>query len=275
MRRFHSPSLSPAHSSHRIPPVSPIILVLLLLAAGVVLFFLFFSSPSRPFFSVDTIAQCIDINRSAYNLSPAIFSDLPPAPKCFSTIVDAYRSGQFSDTSFFSREYYLQPEFYPNFLTQGLFAWTLPPHTHYGATGYGSYPNYRIIQSTEISSPTTIPFFVFAGFGVRSLQRMTLDVRFENPSDADFFSVELDESSRAGFILGPTFPKFSSDWAHPVILTITSRAPAPSRTVSLLVRTIRTSSTLEDSRSEDLPFFDSVDYTGERDIFRVIIAPSP
>jgi len=278
MRRFHSPPSSPSHSSSRIPfpAISPLVIGLFLLAAATILFFLFFSSPSRPFFSVDTIAQCVDVNRSAYNLSPAIFSELPPAPKCFTTIVSAYRSGQFTDTSFFSSDYYLQPEFYPNFTSQGLFAWTLPPHTHYGATGYGAYPNYHIISSSTFSSPTIIPFFVFSGFGVRSLQRMTLDVRFENPSDADFFSIELDESSRAGFILGPTFPKFSSDWVHPVALTLTPRSPASfSRPVIILVRTIRTTSSFEDSRSDSLPFFDSVDYTGERDIFRVIITPSP
>lgn len=275
MRRFHSSSFSPPRSTPRILPISPVILILLLLVASAVLFFLFFSSPSRPFFSIDSIAQCADINRTSYDLSPAIFSDLPSPPKCFSTIVNAYRSGQFTDTSFFSREYYLQPEFYPNFLTQGLFAWKLPPHTHYGATGYGSYPNYHTIHASSFSSPASIPFFVFTGFGVRSLQRMTLDVRFDNPSDANYFSVELDESSRSGFILGPTFPKFSSDWAHRASLTIIPRGSLPSHDVVILVRTIRTTSALEDSRSQGLPLFDSVDYTGERDVFRVIIASSP
>lgn len=281
MRRFHSSAPAPLRSSpprrFSFPhfPLLPVVFLSLLLVF--VLFLVFFSSSlSRPFFSIDSIAQCVDVNRDTYNLSPAIFSDLPPLPACFSTIVSAYHSGQFTDTSFFSREYFLQPEFYPNFSSQGLLAWTQPLYTHYGATGYGAYPNYHSHSfSPENSSPVSIPFFVFAGFGVRSLQQMTLVVRFENPSDADYFSAQLDDSSQNGFILGPTFPKFSSDWVHPVTLTLSPRSISHARPVTVFVRTVRTTSLLEDSRGEYLSFFDSVDYTGERDIFRVIIAPSP
>lgn len=262
--RPHSPSA---------PSLSPFFfrgsLVLAATLAVVLLFFFFFQ---RPYYSVDSIHNCVDLDRSSYGITPSVFSSLPPAPKCFVSAVELYRHRVMTDLSFFDSSYYLQPEFFPSFETIGLSAWTSPVDTHYGAVGSGSYPS--VATSSILSSPSSVhPFLVYSGFGIRSLQRMTLVARLENPSDAEFVSFSLDDSSRTGFLLGPTFPKFSSDWVHRSelrVLRLTDALPHP---VIILVSTAPSSASLSDPRTSQLPYFDSVEFVGEKTVFRLTLTP--
>ncbi len=261
------------HPHNRIFFLAACLVFLGLILVG--LFFFFFSSSSfHPIFSSDSIRNCVDVDRGSYALTPSIFSDLPPIPKCFVSAVSAYRSGSFSDVSFFDSSYYLQPEFYPHFVSQGLSAWKSPQYTHYGAIGFGAYPPSLTLSSSPPFSPISVSFFVFSGFGVRSLQSMTLHASVENPLDANAVSIRLDDVSQNGFLLGPSFPKFSNDWARAAFLEVTPLRPLVDHPIVIVVRTVHTSSFFSDPRTTTLLFFDSTDYVGEKEIFRLTIAPS-
>ncbi len=248
---------------------SPFLLlaVLFVLCAGA---WFFFSTSSRPVFSVDSIENCRDVNRESYSISPSVFSDLPPVPKCFGSVVSAFRDNSFSDISFFDSSYYLQPEFFPNFLSEGLHVWQSPDYTHYGAVGFGSYPSFSTVSSSQKSSTR---FFIFSGFGVRSIQSVSLRWSFENPSDANYFSVSLDDSSSRDFLLGPTFPKFHSTWVRPVTLTIAPRDPGVVRPAFLTIHTVRSSADFSlHPLTAVYPFFDSTDYVGEKVVYQVTLS---
>ena len=93
-------------------------------AAGVLVvlgvYFLFFISSSlQP-------VQCVHVDRVSYGLPLSVFESLPPLPACIISSSRSVSSGSVSDLSFFTSEYYLQPEFYPSFLSEGLSQWTSP-----------------------------------------------------------------------------------------------------------------------------------------------------
>lgn len=178
----------------------------------------------------------------------------------------------FVDINFFDESYYLQPEFYQSFSTIGLSAWKSPAHTHYGAVGFGSFPQTSSSIITS-SSPRSFTFLVYSGFGIRSLQRMALVARFENPDDAKLVSFDLDDLSESGFLLGPTFPKFSPDWVHRAELTILSTPPSFSRPIVILVSTVRAAASFDDARVSTLPYFDSTDFVGEKVVYRLVLSP--
>ncbi|MFH0969879.1 MAG: hypothetical protein V1776_00230 [Candidatus Diapherotrites archaeon] len=239
---------------------------------GVVVYFLyssFFSSPSHSIFVVDDIVGCENLDRSSYGVSSSIFGDLPSPPKCFVSILSAFRNRSFVDLNFFDSSYYLQPEFYPNFLSEGLRVWKNPDDAHYGVVGYGSYPSHSDVR---VVAPTKVYFFVFSGFGVRSVQSVSLRVVFENPSDANYFSVSLDEDTSQDFLLGPTFPKFHPLWVHPVILTVIPLDSSSSHSATISIQTVRSLADFSsDPITELFLFFDSTDYVGGRQVYRLTI----
>ncbi len=241
------------------------------LCGALLLFFIFHPlAPSPPpVFWVDSIANCDDLNRDSYGLSPTVFAALPPSPKCFNSIVALYREKQFVDINFFDSSYYLQPEFYPAFLSSGLAIWRSPLDTHYGVVGHGSYPSSSSVKS---SFPSETFFLIYSGYGVRTLQSVSLRAEFENPSDANLFSVSFDENTSHGFLLGPTFPKFHSAWVHPVIVRVTPLFPFESHSGVIRIHTTRSNSDFSSNPLLDFfPLYDSTDYVGENLVYRLTI----
>lgn len=249
-----------------------IFIIVLLLVAFLGYFFFFSSSHSvQPFYSVDQIENCQNLSRDSYGVSPVIFSALPPPPSCFVSSVDAYRSNLFSDIFFFDSSYFLQPEFFPVFLSEGLRAWENPNDTHYGAVGFGSYP---FSSSLSLSARSPARFFIYSGFGIRSVQSVSLRWEFENPSDANLFSITLDENSSPGFLLGPTFPKFHPAWVHAVDVRVISLASSFSSSSVVHFYTAPSSADFSsDPLVSSFPFFDSTDYVGEKRVFTLTISP--
>ena len=169
--------------------------------------------------------------RASYNLSPAIFSDLPEPPKDFSKIVSLYHNREFRDDMFFSEKYFLQPEFYPGFSKNGLNYWLNPPTTHYGAYGYGSFPNQKTIF-LKTGERTKARFFFHSGYGVRTYQGIKLEPIFYNAENMDFFDVYIKEPV---FLLGPNFPKFEKNWAKDVSLEVFVKSGAPKGTYNFRI----------------------------------------
>ncbi len=163
------------------------------------------------------------LQRASYSLSPAVFSQLPPPPTDFNRIVSLYRDGKFGDESFFTEKYYLQPEFYPSYLKSGLGYWTSPSTTHWGASGFGSYPVYDSFEVRR-GGKASAKFFMHSGYGVRARQAISLK--------ATVVEKEGSGSLRAGvrdpvFMLGPNFPSFSRNWARDVVVEVEASSGTP------------------------------------------------
>lgn len=215
------------------------------------------------------LMNCRDLNRSDYGLSPLVFAQLPPSPACFGGVVEKYHQQLFSNSLFFSREYFLQPEFYPNFLEQGLSFWQNPDENRYGVIGFGAFP----AEQTVVLSPgevKTVRVFLHAGFGVRSFQGMRLRASLRNPSES--VSVALDSASERGFLLSPTFPVFTDAWARAVDAEIVVAPGASSEVVE--INLVSTPPSSEDSVAwshENARYYAATQYVGPQVVARVLV----
>ncbi len=195
-----------------------LIIVILLIA------FYFFAGEKQPFSKKVEQKQeetnLLSEQRDSYGISPAVFSELPEPPSDFNKIVSLYHQGKFRDEFFFSEKYFLQPEFYPSFLKNGLSYWVNPLTTHYGAYGYGSFPLKKTIVLKKGETAET-KFFFHSGYGVRSFQGVQLKTVFD--AGEEFFDVTIKEPV---FLLEPNFPKFNKGWAKAVELNVNVKEKA-------------------------------------------------
>lgn len=262
---------------HRSPISKNIFPFVVVLAILLILFIVFlnpFSSPSsvRDFLSFDS---CRGLDRSSYTIPPAVFSDLPSPPRCFASFVDAYHSNTFTDGVFFSEDFFLQPEFFPGFVDSGLPVWESPDPFHYGAIGYGYFPaEHRVFVSR--GSTAHVRFFVRSGYGVRSYQGMRLLPKYRVENNSNSVSIQLDSNSANGFLLGPTFPKFSSSWVHAVDVTITLAPDAPQGDIPVTFETAPVSVEAAEPWviPSSAPYYDSTSYVGVQSFYRLIIVSS-
>lgn len=219
------------------------------------------------------ITGCTGLDRTSYGISPAIFSRLPNPPHCFNSIMDAFRKGQFTDEFFFGKEFYSQPEFFNEFWEKGIEFWKNPLDTHYGAIGYGSFPFKKKIE-LEFLESKTIRFFLFSGFGTRTIQGVRIKYVFANSIDEELVSIQMDEESEKGFLLEPTFPSFEKNWVKPIDITLTS---AQKISHSIVIYFF-TDPPLTDLSNNPLfkiyPYFNATDFIGEKKIFTIEINPS-
>jgi hypothetical protein len=245
------------------------LLILILAFLFLPSFFSFFFSTQTPF----SFSDCHALDRSVYSLPPGVFENLPPLSACFVSAAYTFESGAFRDASFFTSSYYLQPEFYPSFFTQGLPQWQNPIGTHYGVVGYGAYPSFQIL-SIRPGETKTVRVFFYSGFGVRGYQGAALQPVFQNPAHASFVSVFLDENATNGFLLGPNFPKFSREWVKPVDITIALSPAAPPDEIILAVETRAPPLRIQEAGAA-LPYYSSItQFVGERPAFYLTIVPT-
>lgn len=246
------------------------------LGAGVfaVLLLVYFFVLNSSVLPSPALSGCSLPDRSTYSVSPVVFQNLPPVPFCFSTIVEAYHSHSFSDAYFFDKAFYLQPEFYPTFQEAGLPYWTNHPVGRIGLVGLGFYPaTQKVFVSKNQSSQSRA--FIHTSFGVRAFRSVRLSAQFENPADNEWATVSLDETSSTGFVLGPTYPIFDSSWARPVDISIQFSPDAPQKDYP-----VRISVVPFDDRSligpypEGVMFYNAVEFTGKRDLARVVFFPA-
>ncbi len=234
------------------------------------IFLFFFNSPQpSPTSLVDLSGECVDVNRSAYGVSSAVFSELPSPPRCFNSVVRRFHENVFTDDSFFSREYFLQPEFFPNFLDNGLGFWTNPDASRYGVVGFGAFPAEQTI-SLRRGEEKVVRVFVHAGFGVRSFQGMRIVSRFTNLSKG--IRVTLDDASESGFLLGPTFPVFDASWVHPLELRLRVERDAPFHVASVVLQSAPPSFSDESAWGDNYSlYFPATQYVGEQAVARILV----
>lgn len=217
------------------------------------------------------IKGCVDLDRQAYNIPEAVFEQLPKPPKCFSSMIQAFNNSQFSDDFFFTQQFFLQPEFYPNFKEQGLSYWLNPNATHYGAIGYGAFPSEKEIKA-KAGESYKARFFIHSSFGVRTFQGIRLEPEFENPENAEFVKVILDKESNEGFLLGPSFPKFDSEWAKAFNAEVIVSPAAPKKQIIIFLKAKNQSpeQALEWQKSRE-NYYNATDFVGERTAARLVI----
>jgi hypothetical protein len=255
-------------------------IITIIFAAAVLscaIFFAFFNfsqtapAKAQEVFESNEIAGCIDLNRDSYNVSRAVFELLPKPPKCFASIMQLYREGKFSDDFFFTKEFSLQPEFYPTFLESGIEYWTNPIATHWGAVGFGAFPFERKIIANAGSKAKT-RFFLHSGFGVRSFQGVKIAVEFENPEDADFAKIKLDEESSNGFLLGPNFPKFDENWARQIDAEIEIAQNAQPKQIAILLKTKAPDKKQAlEWKKQYSNYYNATDFVGEKTVSRIML----
>ncbi|QQR93049.1 MAG: hypothetical protein IPJ89_02295 [Candidatus Iainarchaeum archaeon] len=231
--------------------------VLLLLVGGFMLFM-------RPPLVAPTLSDCMSIDRNAYGISPAVFGELPSPTKCARSTAKAFRDGAFTDAFFFSPSDYLQPEFYGNFEEEGIKYWTAPVPYHYGAVGFGAFPQERLLILAPGESQR-VRVFLHAGYGIRTTQGMSIQPRYGHPLDAERVQVELSQDVREGFTLGPSFPKFSPTWARPVDVVVSVSPTSAPGTITISFATQPPSNQAESVfRSQYGFYFNATDYIGSQ-----------
>ncbi len=221
--------------------------------------------------SPSLISGCEDVNRESYGISSAVFEQLPTPPKCFQSFIQNYLTNQFTDSEFFTPDYFLQPEFYPTFLKEGINYWKNPNPFYYGAIGYGAYPPQQVI-SMHAGEISTLRYFFHTAFGVRSYQGFQLEVVPMDPQNERLFTLELDSESMDGFILGPTFPIFDANWVKDIRVSMEASSPIPQGTYSFALRTRAISSSLQSQWStENSLYVPSTLYVGPQTIATLYI----
>lgn len=238
---------------------------------GVALFF--FLQNQQPF--QPPIISCASIDRSTYGLHPAVFDELPAPNACVLTARNALRGGNFTDIFFFTPADYLQPEFYGNFEQEGVKYWTSPSPYHYGAVGFGAFPQDQDITLSPGESKR-LRVFLHAGFGVRTTQGLSISPKYGHPLDAERVQVDLSQEVREGFVLGPTFPKFSSEWVKPIDFVVSVAPTSGPGTITIGFTTQPPSNQMEAVfRSEYGFYFNGTDYIGSQIPFQVQVKVVP
>ena len=165
--------------------------------------------------SVSANQNSLELQRKTYGVPLGVFDELPAAPEDFNKMVTLMQQRGYSNYSFFSPPYYLQPEFYPSFLSNGLSYWSRPDPNYYAVAGIGFFPKSQTIN-LEKGKSATARFFVHAAFGVQSFQGVKLSV--ERQENAQGITAKILNGEE--FLISPSFPKFSSGWARAVDVRI-------------------------------------------------------
>lgn len=229
---------------------------------GLGLFILFGFSGSSSVVSGELVSSgCVGVDRSSYGVHPGVFGLLPSPSSCLVSFRDGFSSGVFPAESL-STSVYLQPDFYPSFVSDGLAFWKSPSVTHYGAVGLSAYPFSRSISLFPGES-RTVRFFLHSGFGVRSFQEGRLAV--DDSAVGGVVSVSLDDDSLRSIVLEPTFPQFYPGWVHPidVVVSVSPDAVPGSYSVALVTLPVRPNDQSFVPREGEY-YYSFVDFVGSR-----------
>ncbi len=255
----------------------PLISWVVLLVFLVIFFWYFLYSSTTPSSKkLSGIENCRDVNRSPYPFPLETFDFLPSPPACLLSVSTAFSSKQYSDVSFFSPEYFLQPEFYPSFFEEGIPKWINPMSSHFGVVGFGAFPSQ---QTMGVSPGKTYHGRIFwhSGFGVRGFQGGKLVVSFADPSDENKLNVRLDANAQKGVILGPTFPQFNPLWVHPVDVFVSFPENMVPSTVSFWLVSENPESSFSDFAREKYGalYHEVTEFVGSRPVAQITVYPAP
>ncbi len=185
----------------------------------------------KPVIDRDSYGLGIFLNESQQPIKKPIkeaFANLPMLPNDFWEKRNSFESGDFSIAKQLDENYYLQPEFLPEFKEIGLPYWKNPDLSRWGAYGFGVYPanqNYSIKKEEEI----TVFAFVHSAYYIQSFQGIKLVVVDTNTVQENFV-VEIEPEN---ILLGPTYPVIDKKWMHKVAIKIKAKEDTPARIYSI------------------------------------------
>jgi hypothetical protein len=149
-----------------------------------------------------------------------IFQKLPPIPSDFAELAYSLATGRLYQIGTLGEEYYKQPEWYfhtdQTALANRMFAfagWSAPQLNYWGDYGGAAYPadQFDTVSKSKRKKFTAV-VFVTNGWNIQNWVGMTM---IANNNALKNFDIKIseDKTGQPYFLLGPTFPKFSRDWA--------------------------------------------------------------
>ncbi len=178
-------------------------------------------------------------------LPGVVFSKLPPMPKDFYTVKLLVEKGIFTDMKKIGEAYWKQPEFYPNFESQGVPLYQKPPVDRWAAFGLGSYPSEILVLSPR-NNEFEINFFMYTSWLVQTYQGTRLYYDF--PAHGETLLSEFPDGTRnitqdpekarrhfevelvpEDVLLEPVFPVFENGWVQKVRVKVKVRDAPPGR----------------------------------------------
>ncbi len=192
---------------------------------GLIALFLFFQKPSSEltgFQHRESIEQ--------------MFNELPEPPEDFFNVSEGIKSGSIINLENVSEEYYLQPEFYPNFEEQLLPYLLNPPEGRFGAYGLMSYPSQTVV-TTYPGENFTVYFFMASSVFIEFYQGNKLtpvynsELKIIKGSFPDGTNIIKQDTEKARqfidvkftpevFVLSPTYPEFTNEWSKKIRMDI-------------------------------------------------------
>lgn len=176
---------------------------------------------TRPLTARERLEERYDINRDGYKIYLSnyydTFGSLPPIPEDFGLITYQVYTGRLTDLNL-GKNYYLQPEFFPLFINNGLKFYETYDPRYVGTYGWGIYPSEQWI---DVGKGTTgkITFLFKTGWGIETWQGMNLKAI----SNCDWLKTEI---SNPVFLSPPTYPVFCTiencgeDWARLISIEV-------------------------------------------------------
>ena len=178
-------------------------------------------------------------------LPSVVFSKLPPFPKDFYSIALLVRLGKFTDMNKIGEAYWKQPEFYPQFIEQGVSLYQHPDTGRWTAFGLGATPSEVVVLNPR-SGEIDLAFFMFSSWTVQTYQGMMLNYDFPKSSELvysqfpdtsknltqdpdkvrQYFDVEITPKE---ILLQPNFPVFEKDWTQKISVKIRVKNAPPGR----------------------------------------------
>src|SRR3990172_1629570 len=147
-------------------------------------------------------------------------------PGDFVQIKRDMQRGIFYDFDNLTKDYYLQPDFYPSYLQKGQH-----DYGRWGVHGYGAFPGEASYNINNFKKDQYVNFYTFitAGENIETFQGMSFDVDGQNLSLFEF------NFSPKSILLTPTFPDRSEytvnnrtyDWAYKLKITLIAKSDIP------------------------------------------------
>ncbi len=196
------------------------------------------------------------IDRSRYGISMEIFKNIPQYTDDFGSMKAAMDRGLITDLCGMGEEYWMQPEFYPNFeqhptekgsIGVGLNWFKNPPTGRWGVVGYGAFPS--DVYATILPGDTlTICTFFHTSWGIETYQGLAFGADYPAASyaseEANATVLNLQNSSEAEkyfevtitpkyTLMEPTFPIFSKNWTKKLYMKIKVKPGTPPGTYTV------------------------------------------
>lgn len=187
-----------------------------------------------------------------------IFEELPPIPSDFSTVAYNFATGQLYQLGSVSGSYYKQPELY--FHTDqtavsnrklAFSGWSKPQLNYWGDYGMTATPGSQFGKVDKGTHKTfTAAVFLANGWNIQNWVGTHMVV---NQSAKEYFDITVSEeqTGQPYFLLGPTFPYFSKDWATKIIIKGTVKSTTPPGEYIVRVNPVAPPAELSQKWSED------------------------